>query len=342
MSKLSNLKLFHKFEPRMNIATTYKRRLLLSGYIILIFFVSTLAQTRVNPFEIKQRLKSMHIVDTFTPIQDNFMADSTMLSAAVQDSIPNENAKDDATDIANPFEVDHVPIRKSAIAKRTEKLQSQAESTHSSNGFIFWFLLFGCAILAIVMNMKVKALGLISKSIFNENMLKLFQREESMKFSPYLFLLYLIYCINLAAFVYLTSDFFGGPRGILIFIYALIGIIGIYLVRHVSLNLLGDIFSLTKNTQLYGFSIMIFNQFAGLVLIPLNFLLAFGTSGIKEIILWSTIIILCILLLLRTVRGIFIVSEYLTDRFFQIFIYLCAFEIAPMMVFIKTIMNLSK
>lgn len=173
-------------------------------------------------------------------------------------------------------------------------------------------------------------------------MLKLFQREESMKFSPYLFLLYLIYCINLAAFVYLTSDFFGGPRGILIFIYALIGIIGIYLVRHVSLNLLGDIFSLTKNTQLYGFSIMIFNQFAGLVLIPLNFLLAFGPSGIKEIILWSTIIILCILLLLRTVRGIFIVSEYLTDRFFQIFIYLCAFEIAPMMVFVKTIMNLSK
>lgn len=326
----------------MSIATTYKRRLLLSGYIILIFFVSTLAQTRVNPFEIKQRLKSMHIVDTFTPIQDNFMADSTMLSAAVQDSITNENAKDDATDIANPFEVDHVPIRKSAIAKRTEKLQSQAESTHSSNGFIFWFLLFGCAILAIVMNMKVKALGLISKSIFNENMLKLFQREESMKFSPYLFLLYLIYCINLAAFVYLTSDFFGGPRGILIFIYALIGIIGIYLVRHVSLNLLGDIFSLTKNTQLYGFSIMIFNQFAGLVLIPLNFLLAFGPSGIKEIILWSTIIILCILLLLRTVRGIFIVSEYLTDRFFQIFIYLCAFEIAPMMVFVKTIMNLSK
>jgi hypothetical protein len=284
----------------------------------------------------------MHIVDTFTPIADDLLVDTTKVFSTPNDTLSNVGTSGTNIEIVNPFDVDHVPIRKSAIAKRTEKLQSQAEGTQSSNGFLFWFLLFSCAVLAVVINIKGKALGLLSRSIFNENMLKLFQREESTRFSPYLFLLYLIYCINLAVFIYLASSFFGGPKGIIIFVYILVGVIGVYLVRHFSLNLLGNIFSLNKNTQLYGFSIMIFNEFAGLVLIPFNFLLAFGPSEIKEIILWSTIVILCILLLLRTFRGIFIVSEYLTNRFFQIFIYLCAFEIAPMLIFIKTIMNLSK
>ncbi len=127
----------------------------------------------------------------------------------------------------------------------------------------------------------------------------------------------------------------------MIFIYILLGVIGLYFVRHISLSVFGNIFSLSKNTELYSFSIMIFNQFAGMILIPVNFLFAFGPNSVSEIMLWGGVAILTILLLLRTFRGVFIVSEYLSDRLFQIIIYLCAFEIAPMVIFIKTIMNIS-
>jgi hypothetical protein len=141
-------------------------------------------------------------------------------------------------------------------------------------------------------------------------------------------------------FAYLLFTQYGGPKGIFIYLYILVGTIGLYIIRHFSLMVFGIIFSLSKNTQLYSFAIMIFNHFAGIILIPLNFLLAFGPHEIKEIILWISIAILVILLFLRTIRGIFIVSEHLTDRFFQIIVYLCAFEIAPMLIFIKTLMNL--
>lgn len=281
----------------------------------------------------------MQIVDTFQ--SGTVQVDST------HSPIQQKNIQKDSTQIAptkevNPFEVDHVPVRKSSIANRTEKLRTQTESTQTSNGFLFWFLLFSCAILAIVINTKSKALGLLYKSIFNENMLKLFQREESAKVSSYLFLLYLIYCVNIAVFLYLANAHLGGKRGILVFIAILVGVVLIYAIRHISLKLLGYLFSISKSTDLYSFSIMIFNQFTGVALIPVNFLLAFGPGSIQNILIWSSFLFLGIILLLRTFRGIFIVSEHLSDRLFQIFIYLCAFEIAPMLVLFKTIMNLTE
>lgn len=325
----------------MNIESTYKRRILLSGYVCLIIFVTGFTQTRINPFEIKPRLKSMNIVDTFTPVIDTMPKEGINNFPSDIDSTVGGNDVLNKEDL-NPFEVDHIPVRKSAIAKRTEKLQTQAEGTQSSNGFLFWFLLFTCTILAVVINMKTKALGLVTRSIFNENMLKLFHREESVKISPYLFLLYLIFSVNLAVFVYLAFTYFGGSRGILTFMYIVLGVIAAYSLKHISLILFGNIFGVSKNTQLYGFSIMIFNQFAGLILIPLNFLFAFGPIELKGIILWISLIMLSVLLFLRTIRGIFIVSEYLTNRFFQIIIYLCAFEVAPVLIFIKTLMNLNR
>ncbi len=339
-SKLTILNLFPNFEPGMRLIVTYKVWFLLFGLLTFIIINSNVAQTKSNPFEIKPRLKSMNITDTFTPVVVVEGSKPAVLSG-VQDTSSNRSVVDTKELVINPFDIDHVPVRKSSISKRTEKLRTQADSTQTSNGFLFWFLLFACALLAIVINTKVKAVGLVSKSIFNENMLKLFHREESTKFSSYLILLYLIYCINLAIFVYLVETNFGGPRGILIFIYILLGVIGLYFVRHTSLGLFGNIFSLSKNTELYSFSIMIFNQFAGMVLIPVNFLFAFGPNSVSDIVLWGGVVILTILLLLRTFRGVFIVSEYLSDRLFQIIIYLCAFEIAPMVIFIKTIMNIS-
>ena len=87
---------------------------------------------------------------------------------------------------------------------------------------------------------------------------------------------------------------------------------------------------------------MVFNIFLGICLIPLNFILAFGPSDFHGIMIGFSLTLGLIIVLLRTFRGVFIVSEYLVDRIFQIFIYLCAFEIAPMLILIKSVMNLAQ
>ncbi|MBK9736668.1 MAG: DUF4271 domain-containing protein [Saprospiraceae bacterium] len=113
----------------------------------------------------------------------------------------------------------------------------------------------------------------------------------------------------------------------------------IYLIKHFSLFLLGNVFVLSKYTQLYSFAVLVFNVFTGIYLIPINFIIAFGPSNFNEIIIVISLFYLGFMILLRTIRGIFIVSNLISDRIFQIFIYLCAMEIAPVLILAKTVIK---
>ncbi len=323
----------------MNGNITYYLRVLLS--IVLITSVDTVifCQHRSNPFEIKPRLgtgiqESESARDMDTIHIDNVTAD-TLSSVLVKDIEDKDNL------LLNPFDVDHVPVRKSAIIKRAEKLQNQTNNTKHSNTFLIWFLLFSCVIIAITINLRSKTISFVSRSIFNENILKLFQREEQRGVNVYLILLYLSFLINISVLIYLISVKYGGQRGIITMLIILCGTTLVYILKHLGLYIIGRIFMIQKSTDLYRFTIMIFNHALGMILIPINFLIAFGPPEISKISLWIAIGVIGVLLILRTLRGIFIVFEYLNDRIFQIFVYLCAFEIAPMMILIKTIMNFS-
>ena len=322
----------------MQYTSLYQRKISCTTYICLAFFCFGFSQSKTNPFEIKPRIKDVNTMDTLLSqgltAQDSPIQDTTF---AIKDNVQSGIAISGNKQKVNPFEVDHVPISRSVATKKAEDMKNISDRTKGSTGFLFFFLLLACALLAIVLNTGSKTINLISKSLINENILKLFHREESVKPSSNLFLLYSIFAINLSAFIYLLSITYDGPSGIVSYLI-LIGIIGgIYLMRHFSLSLLGKIFPISKNTDLYSFTVMVCNLFMGLALIPINFFLAYGPQSFKEYLIVFSIILIGSILLLRLIRGFFIVSEYLGDRLFQIIIYLCAFEIAPVLILIRSV-----
>lgn len=323
----------------MNYNITYYFKILLSVVLFSTVGFTLCAQQRTNPFEIKPRLSQVKIQPEPTQNYNTTVGDSiatnTLENEPVQSLISNENV------LLNPFDVDHVPIRKSAITQRAEKLHIQANKTEHSNSFLIWFLLFTCVIIAIVINLKSKIIGYIYRSIFNENILKLFQREEQRGISIYLLLLYLSFLINISILTYLINNAFGGQRGIIIYMIILGIFTAIYMIKHIAIYLLGKIFMVSKSTDLYGFTIMVFNQALGIFLIPLNFIIAFSSPEISNISIWFVIGLIIILLILRTLRGLIIVYEYFHDSLFQIIVYLCAFEIAPVLILVKMAMNYS-
>lgn len=325
----------------MNRISIYSQNILLTILFILSVFYVTGAQNRSNPFDISPRLKEIVSLDTSRGVIEQKITNSSNdTSNILKDTLsPTADILKSEVQKKNPFEVDHLPLRKSTLSKKAEDLQSISESTKKSTRFLFFFLLLGCALLAIVLNSSRKSLTLISKSLVNENMLKLFHREENIKPSASLYLLYLIFSINLSVFIYLISLRNNGPSGIITYLIILGVVILIYVFRHAGLSLLGKIFPVSKNTDLYSFTIMIFNHFIGLFLIPVNFLLAFGPEYFLPSIQLFALITIGIIIILRIIRGFFIVSEYLGDRIFQIIIYLCAFEIAPVVILVKTVMN---
>jgi len=315
-----------------------QRKILHTIYICVAFFCFGISQSRTNPFEVKPRLKNINTQDTLLSQGNSIQASNSKdtISGKI-DTTKSETIVSTGKQKINPFEVDHVPISRSVATKKAEDMKNISDQTKGSTGFLFFFLLLSCALLAIVINTGAKTINLISKSLINENILKLFHREESVKPSSNLFLLYVIFTINISVFIYLLSMEYNGPTGIVSYLI-LIGIVGvIYIFRHFSLSMLGKIFPISKNTDLYSFTVMVCNLFMGLALIPINFFLAYGPDSFKAYLILFSIILICSVLFLRLIRGFFIVSEYLGDRLFQIIIYLCAFEIAPVLILIRSL-----
>ncbi len=323
----------------------YRYLLITSFFLVSNFGYS---QNRSNPFEVKQRMTLLTKIDTSSLASNTidtaaglFQKDTANMNGGVNNSgnLSSDSLRRAVLLSDNPFEVDHVPVRRSQFEKRKESIETSISSTQASNGFLIGFLLLACALLGIVINTRSKNLSFIPQTLYNENMLKLVHREESNKFSSFFIFLYTIFVINLSTSIYLINGHYGGPKGIKVFLLIMAGTIVVYMVRHISLSLVGNLFDVSKNTNLYSFTIMIFNAFTGLCLLPINFVMAFSPESVKGPTIIFALVLIGILLLLRHLRGLLIASEFIFNRLFQFIIYLCGFELAPILIGIKFLMK---
>ncbi len=307
--------------------------------MVLFSSFSVFAQTHVNPFDIPDRKDEVNIT-TIIPnnsiVKKAEMVDvliDTTQGLASDSVVPQNNAE---TQKANPFDVDHRPL------KRTEHSGNLTPSNPKNNGFsgfILWILILVSGLLAIILNTHTKYLSMASKGVFNENILKRLNRDDQSKHIGYHIILYSIYILGITTFFYLILDKIYALNGLQLYLIILAGVIAVYTIRHLLLSALGQIFSISKNTSFYSFLIMLFNQIIGIVLLPINILLAFGPIEVFKIVMIVGVVILLVFYILRSVRGLLSISEFYNERIFQIFIYLCAFEIAPFLILFKYLDN---
>ena len=246
----------------------------------------------------------------------------------------------------NPFEVSHVPYRRSELKEQAKSANTTSQSKksyrrsivhlkYSSNTFIFWLVLFTLLLLAIVINVQRNVISKIVKSITNENVLKLLKREENNGLSGHYIMLYMIFFINLTCFIYLMAKYYKGFDGFNNWLVIYGAVTVTYLLRHISMTFIGNIFNISKDSSLYSFTIMSFNIFLGLVLIPVNLVVAFSPVEISSATLQVGIGLIIILLLIRLARGLLVGARFISENLFQFFIYLCTFEIAPILILLK-------
>jgi len=335
-------------------------RYIIIGFILIQAIISP-AQQGSNPFEIirtKDLINSSNedTISNQTPTKGSnafevFRKDDTKVpfnNPSNAEQISTEDAadtKDSNTDLIreNPFEVSHVPYRRSELKKQakrplavtTPNKRSVVNSGSTSNTFIFWLILFSLLLLAMVVNVQRSAIPKIAKSITNENILKLTKREENGGLSGHYITLYVIFFINLATFLYLLINKNISFYGFSNWLYIVGLIAGVYLLRHICMSLLGNIFNISKDSTLYSFTIMTFNIFLGLALIPVNLVVAFSPTEIGKVALYIGIGLIIILLLIRYIRGLLIGVRFLGDHIFQFFLYLCVFEIAPILILMR-------
>ena len=124
----------------------------------------------------------------------------------------------------------------------------------------------------------------------------------------------------------------------LLFAYILFGLSLIYLVKYISLKLSGALFNISPTTDGYIFIVFMINKIIGIMLLPFLVLLAFTQNEFYEFGLILSFIGIFILLAYRFILAYGLVHNQIRLKPFHFFLYLCCFEIAPLLLIYKLLM----
>jgi hypothetical protein len=114
--------------------------------------------------------------------------------------------------------------------------------------------------------------------------------------------------------------------------YCLLGLSIIYFVKFLGLKLSGWLFNMKEAADAYIFIVFIINKMIGILLLPFLVLLAFTEGNTYSASLTISWIVIAGLLAYRFVLTYAAVRNQVKVNPFHFFLYLCAFEIAPLLL----------
>lgn len=178
------------------------------------------------------------------------------------------------------------------------------------------------------------------QSSYSENAIRLIEREGFNPFNPTSFSLSLLFVLMFAFFLYKVNCQFGivfKYKASLFQYFAFVICLCIFLpIKFIFKKIIGFISETTTLTTELFYINLIINQSLGLILLPIMAVIEF--SKISSIyVLIASMIIIAASILIKLYRSLILSLFENHIGLLQVFIYLCALEILPFLVFIKFI-----
>ncbi|MCK4879596.1 MAG: DUF4271 domain-containing protein [Bacteroidales bacterium] len=210
-----------------------------------------------------------------------------------------------------------------------EKIQTYQPTWY----FIYLFLLIG--LLAwirlyygniLIQTVQASTNVQVANRMFKDNSLLQKQLDNVLYLFYFLSMAFLLYYIELRVDLR-PYELQGG----LLYLFNLALLAGIFSGRVLLLNIAGILFNHIRIFREYLYNIFIFNKLSGLAVLPLIFLLIYTRGTLQELFFWITIFVLSCITVMRLIRGV--VFSYRKEvSVFYLFLYLCALEIAPLVL----------
>ncbi len=118
----------------------------------------------------------------------------------------------------------------------------------------------------------------------------------------------------------------------LMLVYCIAGLSAIYFVKFVGLKVTGWLFNMQEAADAYIFIVFVINKMIGIFLLPFLVLLAFTTGDIYTSSMTLSWCLVAGLLLYRVILTHAAIRNQVRVNLFHFFLYLCAFEIAPLLL----------
>jgi hypothetical protein len=180
----------------------------------------------------------------------------------------------------------------------------------------------------------------IVTAFFNNNLANQIVRDENILVQRASILLNLVFNLVTALFLYFVSVHFNWSMGGMSFglnryIFFALVVSAAYALKFLVLKICGYLFRIDKEMATYIFNIFLINNVVGTLLIPMVLLFAFSTMVSASTLIIVSVFFILGGLLYRIFRGISAGFSSPAFSLYYLFLYLCALEIAPLIVLIK-------
>ncbi len=122
------------------------------------------------------------------------------------------------------------------------------------------------------------------------------------------------------------------------FLYCCLGLSAIYLVKFVGLKISGWLFNMNDAANNYIFIVFVVNKMIAILVLPFLILLAFTTRPLYDAALTGSFCLVGGLFCYRVILTFAAIRNQVKVNPFHFFLYLCAFEIAPLLLIYKALL----
>lgn len=206
---------------------------------------------------------------------------------------------------------------------------------------MFYFLFGLLFYVAVIRAFFRKYMDNITTLFFRATMRQQQLREQlSQAAWPSLFLNILFVCTAgmFLAFCALYYNIIPEQNLWLLWGYGCLLVLGIYMGKFIFLKTIGWIFNVSNATDTYIFIIFMVNKMIGIFLVPVLVLMAFPYKPFLPVVMTLTFIILALSMGYRFIISYKPIRNEIKVSRFHFFIYLCAFEIAPLLLIYKVLL----
>lgn len=152
----------------------------------------------------------------------------------------------------------------------------------------------------------------------------------------------IFFVVSAAIFAYLMIQYIKGgiAKPWLLFSICFVSVAFIYSFKYFILKLTGWMFGQEEALDTYSFVVFLVNKVLSIVLIPLSLILAFSDRGFQQIAFTISIVVIIFLLIYRFIVGYAGVRNELKINALHLFLYFCGFEIIPVMLIYRVLVDL--
>lgn len=323
----------------------------LTGIFCVIGMVGLTAQSW-NPFDIENRDRSeieasYQLTDTLNEVSNTIdssdpyaiisdtKTESSLAPSLTESHEVKVNYQDTLDFLGNPFEIIRIPDEGDIWTGSSEPSDALGGE---KEGFIFVVHMIMLILLGVLMSLYRSFLPSIYKGILNTNYLKLLQRSANEPVRFKLGVFYTFFFLNAGLFIFQSLEKLGytaWSQPPLQLTYCILGVFAFFGAKHIILKYIAAFFPPRKEATLFSFMIMVFNCMLGILLVPINVLLAFGSDELTRFVFFIGIISIVILFIIKQLKAIFIGAGIWMNNVFHFFLYICAVEIAPICILWK-------